>query len=95
MTQPMERRQIAATTDGQPIFVPRQVGPGQSQPVGELEDGQPVWPLPSGGPTYSGPAPFGLLSSGQPVWAEHVKASKPFYKKKRVLIPAAVLAVAL
>ncbi len=33
--------------------------------------------------------PFGLSSTGQPVWAQPMKASRPFYKKKRVLIPAA------
>ncbi len=89
MTQPLERLQIAATVDGQPIFVPRQVASGESQPVGEFADGQPVWPLLPGVEPQAGPVPFGLLSSGQPVWAQASKATRPFYKKKRVLIPAA------
>ncbi len=89
MTQPNDRRQIAATHDGQPIFVPRPVPDGDSQPIGELADGQPVWPLPAGTQPQAGPVPFGLSSTGQPVWAQPMKASRPFYKKKRVLIPAA------
>ena len=89
MTQPMERQQIAATFDGQPIFIPRQVASGEDQPIGELADGQPVWPLPPNVESQAGPVPFGLLSSGQPVWAQVNKAARPFYKKKRVLIPAA------
>ncbi len=89
MTQPMERQQIAATFDGQPIFVPRQVAPGEDQPIGELADGQPVWPLPAAVQSQAGPVPFGLTSSGQPVWAQTSKPTRPFYKKKRVLIPAA------
>lgn len=87
MSQPGQQKPIAFTHDGQPIFTALPAAPGQVQPVGVLSDGQPVWPVGPDVVPPGQPKPLGVLSSGRLVWGA---APRPFYKKKRVLVPAAI-----
>lgn len=92
---PPQSMPIGFTYDGDPIYPAPPFAEGGRQPLAVLADGEPIWPAQGGLVPTGQPQPFGVLSSGAFVWAVEQRAPAPptpWYRRRRVLVPAAALA---